>query len=80
MKKVIIFCTVFLISTFLVSSNLFAQCAMCAINAEQGTKNGNTQGVGLNTGIIYLLVIPYILAVVIGVIWYKKYRKPNILT
>lgn len=55
-----------------------AQCSMCTINAEQGVKNGNTQAAGLNTGVIYLLVIPYILATVVGVIWYKKYRKKNI--
>ena len=80
MKKIILFCTALLLVTFSVIPDLYAQCAMCAINAEQGTKNGNTQGVGLNTGIIYLLVIPYILAIVIGVIWYKKYRKKSTLS
>ena len=80
MKKIIRFCSIFVVLIFLFVPNLFAQCSMCAINAEQSTKNGNTQGVGLNTGIIYLLVIPYILAIVIGIIWYKKYRKPNVLS
>ncbi|TDQ06586.1 hypothetical protein [Pedobacter metabolipauper] len=52
-----------------------AQCAMCSISAEQGTKNGNTQGKGLNTGIIYLLAIPYLLISGMGALWYLKYRK-----
>ena len=55
-----------------------AQCAMCTINAEQGVKNGNTQAAGLNTGVVYLLAIPYILATVVGIIWYKKYRKKSV--
>ena len=48
---------------------------MCTISAEQGTKNGNTQGKGLNDGIIYLLVIPYLLIAGIGILWYRNYRK-----
>ncbi len=48
---------------------------MCTISAEQGTKNGNTQGKGLNSGIIYLLVIPYLLIAGVGILWYKNYRK-----
>jgi len=52
-----------------------AQCAMCTISAEQGTKNGNTQAVGLNTGVLYLMAIPYLLIAGIGILWYKKYRR-----
>lgn len=51
-----------------------AQCAMCTINAEQGTKNGNTQAKGINSGVIYLMAIPYLLLGGLGVLWYKKYR------
>lgn len=52
-----------------------AQCSMCTINAEQGVRNGNTQGKGLNDGILYLLAIPYILVAGIGTLWYLNYRK-----
>ena len=51
---------------------------MCTISAEQGTKNGNTQGKGLNSGIIYLLVIPYLLMTGVGILWYKNYRKKSL--
>ncbi|TKC07533.1 hypothetical protein [Pedobacter frigoris] len=54
-----------------------AQCAMCTISAEQSTKNGNTQGKGLNSGILYLLAIPYLLISGMGVLWYVKYRKKS---
>lgn len=51
-----------------------AQCAMCSLTAENATENGNTQGKGLNKGILFLLAIPYLAAVGVGVLWYKKYR------
>jgi len=51
-----------------------AQCAMCAISAEQGTKNGNTQGKGINSGVMYLMAIPYLLIGGLGLLWYKKFR------
>lgn len=52
-----------------------AQCAMCSLNAENSATNGNTQGKGLNDGILFLLAIPYLIAIGIGILWYKKYRK-----
>ena len=78
MKKKAIFILFLLVFTFAVSPNVNAQCAMCSINAEQGVKNGNTVSAGLNTGVLYLLSIPYLMAIVVGVVWYKKYRKKNI--
>ena len=55
-----------------------AQCAMCAMNAENSVKDGNTEGQGLNSGILYLLAAPYIAVMVVGFIWYKNYRKKDI--
>lgn len=75
MLKRAFFVLVILISTFTIAPNVKAQCSMCTINAEQATKNGNTQGKGLNSGIIYLLAIPYILIGGIGILWYRNYRK-----
>ena len=74
MKKAIIFLFIIVLSVSF-SPKVKAQCSMCTINAEQGTKNGNTQGKGLNSGIIYLLAIPYLLITGMGIIWYKTYRK-----
>jgi len=64
-----------MLSTIALSNTASAQCAMCSVNAEQSVKNGNSQGKGLNTGILYLLAIPYVLLTGIGVLWYVKYRK-----
>ncbi|MFD2148105.1 hypothetical protein [Mucilaginibacter antarcticus] len=55
-----------------------AQCAMCTATVESNAKNGNTTTKGLNNGIMYLLAAPYIAVMIVGVIWYKKYRRKNV--
>lgn len=63
------------VSSVLFISSVQAQCAMCSLTAQAATENGNRQGFGLNDGILFLLFMPYLAVIVIGVIWYKKYRK-----
>lgn len=57
--------------------NVKAQCAMCTANAEMGVKDGNTQTKGINSGVLYLLAIPFLLAGGVGVIWYTNFRKKD---
>lgn len=69
MKKafIIILATFFL--TFIFSQAGWAQCSICAKSVQQmGTKPAQ----GFNSGIIYLMVIPYITIGVIGYNWWKK--------
>lgn len=54
-----------------------AQCAMCSLNAENSTKEGNTQGNGLNGGILFLLSMPFIIGAGMGLLWYTKFRRPE---
>jgi hypothetical protein len=75
-KLVVIFFVV-LVVTFN-SLDLFAQCSMCALNAENSVQNGNTEGNGLNSGILYLLAAPYLAIAGVGFLWYKKYRRKNV--
>jgi hypothetical protein len=50
-----------------------AQCAMCKATLESNAQNDKSKiGAGLNTGILYLMVIPYVL---IGGLAYYIYRK-----
>lgn len=65
---------------FVISSatQVSAQCAMCTLNADNSTQNGNTEGNGLNDGILYLLAAPYLAVAAVGFIWYKKYRRKNV--
>lgn len=76
MKKYnIVFTLLFVLSLIGLPKSSEAQCAMCTMNAENSVKNGNTQGRGLNNGILYLLAAPYLAVAGVGFIWYKKYRR-----
>ena len=54
------------------TSLTMGQCAMCKAAAEQAT-DGETGS--YNAGILYLMVIPYILFFFLGFFWYKQSRK-----
>jgi hypothetical protein len=55
--------------------NSFAQCAMCRSTLENNFSNGNPGiGAGINTGILYLLVLPYLAIIVLGYLWFKTSR------
>ena len=62
---------------FLVGVETYAQCPMCRIAAESNLENGGSAGKGLNTGILYMLTLPYLLVGVIAFVWYKN-RKTDI--
>ncbi len=52
-----------------------AQCAMCKATVEKsegGQATFKERAKGLNTGILYLMCIPYLLAGIIGYYWYKN--------
>ena len=68
MKKVIIILSIIFITAF-VSNISYAQCSICSKTVMQmGTKPAE----GFNTGIIYLMAIPYLAVGVIGYKWYKS--------
>ena len=71
MKKVVlIFCFL-----FLNAASVLAQCAMCRSTLENNYSNGNPGiGAGINTGILYLLVLPYLAVMVLGYFWFKSSR------
>jgi hypothetical protein len=52
-----------------------AQCPMCRMSAESNLKAGGTIGRGLNTGILFLFAMPYLVAGTLGFIWWKNRRK-----
>ena len=53
-----------------------AQCAMCRSQLENNVSNGEPGiAAGINTGILYLLSMPYLIAIVLGYFWYKSSRK-----
>lgn len=66
---------IFLILMFLILAveDILAQCAMCRSTLENNYSNGNPGiAAGINTGILYLLSMPYLAVLVIGYLWYKS--------
>ena len=51
-----------------------AQCPMCRMSAETNLKSGGTAAAGLNKGIIYLLIGPYIMISTIAFLWWRNRR------
>jgi hypothetical protein len=60
---------------FLSGSGLLAQCAMCRTQLENNISSGDIGiAAGLNTGILYLLSLPYLAILVLGYVWYRNSR------
>jgi hypothetical protein len=75
MKKLFVLFSVFAL-VVLFSFSGMAQCAMCRSAVESTMSNGrNNAGVGLNTGILYLLVAPYLMVAAVGWFWYRTSKK-----
>lgn len=56
----------------------FAQCAMCRATMENSISKDSKQfAAGLNAGIIYLFIMPYLIVGIIGYLWYRESRKQN---
>jgi hypothetical protein len=55
------------------AADAMAQCAMCRSTLENNYSNGNPGiAAGINTGILYLLSMPYLAVIVIAYLWYKS--------
>lgn len=51
----------------------FAQCAMCKASVENNLQHDRTSiGNDINSGILYLMVLPYIMFATITYIWYRQ--------
>jgi hypothetical protein len=50
----------------------FAQCAMCKTSVESDLKTGGSIGKNLNTGIIYLMLIPYVILITGAYFFFRK--------
>lgn len=71
MKKILVLLfSLLLIAVFVYDAS--AQCAMCKATVEANQANQQKYGIGLNTGILYLMSVPYLAAAVIGYFWYKN--------
>lgn len=64
---------VFLLIMMVPFQDIMAQCAMCRATIENNVSDGVTGlASGLNLGIMYLFMAPYLVVSVIAFMWYKK--------
>lgn len=54
-----------------------AQCPMCKMSAESNLENGGTAGKGLNKGILFMFITPYLIIGGLGYYWYKNRVKDS---
>lgn len=53
-----------------------AQCAMCRATLENNLSNGNIGiAAGINFGILYLFVAPYLFISLVAYFWYKTSKR-----
>ncbi|TDE05256.1 hypothetical protein [Flavobacterium sandaracinum] len=73
-KKIAVYVSFIVFSLFSVTAN--AQCAMC--RAALTSEGNTTKAAAVNDGIVYLMVIPYVLVAGIGYAIYRmKKNKSN---
>lgn len=68
MKKVLL---IILLLT-IVAVDAHTQCAMCGAVTESAQKNGSDVAEGLNAGILYLMGVPYLLLLGLGILMFRK--------
>jgi hypothetical protein len=74
--KIILSVLLVVIFQLFISGELYAQCAMCRISLENNLNNGTlVKGSGMNTGILYLLLMPYLIIGLIVFMWRKNIKK-----
>lgn len=62
-----------LLSILFANSDVMAQCAMCKTTIVNNVSHGEISlAEGLNFGIMYLFITPYLAIIVVGFLWYKK--------
>ena len=59
------------VAFILLAPSLEAQCSICTKTAQQ---MGEKSGLGLNHGILYIMIAPFVIAGVIGFRWWKSNR------
>src|SRR6476620_11268356 len=64
---------------FAMQAGAYAQCAMCKQTATSDHDGGSTNAESLNSGILYLMAIPYIIIMLGGYFFFKKQVDAKVL-
>lgn len=75
MKRIFYIGSFVLLLVVMFTAPALAQCPMCKAAVESSLASGSHVASGLNKGILYLLLMPYLLYATIFTTWYFKRRK-----
>lgn len=75
MRKLVLLATLLFLLILALPLESIGQCPMCRMAAESNLKTGGSAGKGLNNGILYLLATPYLLVLILAVIWRRHQAK-----
>lgn len=71
----VVYTTMVCILLTTLTTQVDAQCPMCKLSAESNLKSGGQAGRGLNTGIFYLLAMPYLAVGTVGYLWWRNKKR-----
>ena len=77
MRRLLTISVLLITLVLLASPELAAQCQACKSTVETNLASGGNSGIGLNKGILYLLAMPYVMIVSIGIVWYLRTKRSN---
>jgi len=78
MFRKIAYAFLLIIGTSLSQLKVFAQCSMCRASMENSISRDSEQfSAGLNTGILYLFIMPYLLFGIIAYFWFRASKKKS---
>lgn len=69
-----LFVKIILATSLFYSATSQAQCAMCKAVVENGDEK---MAEGINSGIIYLMIFPYLFFTLAAYLLYRRYKKKN---
>ncbi len=75
MKQKLLLVVFFVFILCFAGSDIFAQCAMCKASAETSLEGGSSAAAGINKGVLYLFLTPYLVGGTIAFFWWKAKRK-----
>lgn len=74
MKRRIFWITIFVVTCLFYTDALAQGCSMCKAVVESNIQGGGEEASGLNGGILYILLFPYILFTIFVVYW-RRHQK-----
>jgi len=75
MKRILMLIVILILTS---GGSSMAQCAMCRSTLENNYSNGDPGiAAGINTGILYLLSMPYLAIAILAYLWYKSSKNAS---